>query len=120
MRFLVDENLPFSLTQLLREFNHDVFDVADSSLRGSPDERLWKLSARESRVIITKDLDFPFPHISPYPPGLILIRVPDFFTGEQITRLFSKALKTMNLEDLKGQIIVVSPGQIRFRPLQSK
>jgi predicted nuclease of predicted toxin-antitoxin system len=63
MRFLVDENLPLSLIRFLQESGHNVFDVAGSSLRGSPDQRLWKLAAREKRVLITKDLDFPFPQI---------------------------------------------------------
>jgi predicted nuclease of predicted toxin-antitoxin system len=86
MRFLVDENLPFSLIRLLQESGHDVFDVAATSLRGSPDEVLWMLAAREKRVLIIKDLDFPFPQLRPHPLGLILVRVPDTFTGPQITR----------------------------------
>ena len=117
MRFLVDENLPFSLIQFLRESGHDVFDVAASPLRGCPDERLWRLAAREGRVLVTKDLDFPFPQIRPYPQGLILIRVPDRFTGGQITRLFSKVLKATKVGDLEGRITVIAPGRVRVRPL---
>ena len=118
MRFLVDENLPFSLIRLLRDAGHDTFDVAASPLRSSPDERLWMLAARERRILITKDLDFPFPHIRPYPPGLILIRVPDTFTGEQITRLFSKVLKASKPKDFEGRITVVLPGRTRVRPFE--
>ncbi|MFQ5779178.1 MAG: DUF5615 family PIN-like protein [Nitrospiria bacterium] len=118
MRFLVDENLPFSLVRYLQESGHDVFDVAASPLRGSPDKHLWKKSAQEKRILISKDLDFPFPHIHPYPAGLILIRVPDTFTGKQITRLFSKAMKKTGLEDLKGCITVIAPGRVRARQLE--
>lgn len=117
MRFLVDENLPFSLVQLLQESGHDIFDVVASPLRGSPDEQLWKLAAREQRILVTKDLDFPLPQIRPYPPGLVLIRVPDTFTGEQITRLVANALRTTKLKDLEGHITVIAPGQIRMRRL---
>ena len=67
MRFLIDENLPYSLIRSLQESGHDVFDTAASPLQGSPDERLWKFAAREKRVLVTKDLDFPFPQISPLP-----------------------------------------------------
>ncbi|MBI3609766.1 MAG: DUF5615 family PIN-like protein [Nitrospirae bacterium] len=116
MHFLVDENLPFSLIGLLRDAGHDTFDVAASTLRSSPDELLWMLAARERRILITKDLDFPFPQIRPYPSGLILIRVPDTFTGEQITRLFSKVLKTTKPKDFEGRITVVVPGRTRVRP----
>jgi predicted nuclease of predicted toxin-antitoxin system len=118
MRFLVDENLPFSLIRFLQESGHDVFDVAASSLRGSPDQHLWRLAAREKRVLITKDLDFPFPQIRPYPPGLILIRVPDTFTGPQITRLFSTTFQRIRPKGFEGHITVVAPGQIRVRRLE--
>lgn len=82
MRCLVDENLPFSLIKLLRASQCEVLDVSAGHLRGSSDENLWKLAASENRVLITKDLDFPLPHIHPYPAGLVLIRVPDIWTGE--------------------------------------
>ena len=120
MRFLIDENLPFSLVQLLQSSGHDIVDVAASPVRGASDEQLWKLAAREQRVLITKDLDFPFPHIRPYPPGLILIRVPDTFTGDQITKLFSKSLrlKKIRLKNFRGHITVVTPGQVRVRKLE--
>ncbi|MBI5198048.1 MAG: DUF5615 family PIN-like protein [Nitrospirae bacterium] len=118
MRFLVDENLPFSLIEFLRESGHDVFDVAGTPLRGSSDKQLWKLSARERRILVSKDLDFPLPQIRPFPSGLILIRVPDTFTGKQITRIFSKAMKEIRLEDLKGCITVIAPGRIRFRKMR--
>jgi len=118
MRFLVDENLPYSLIQLLQESNHDILDVASSPLRGSPDDQLWKLAGREQRILVTRDLDFPLPQIHPYPLGLVLIRVPDTFTGVQITELFSKVLKTTRLKNFEGNITVVAPGQIRVRKLE--
>ncbi len=118
MRFLIDENLPFSLIRLLQESGHDVFDVAATSLQGSPDEKLWKVAAREKRILVTKDLDFPLPQIRPYPPGLVLVRVPDTFTGPQITRVFYNALKKVKPESFEGHITVVTPGKIRVRKLE--
>ena len=118
MRFLVDENLPFSLIRFLQKSNHDILDVAASPIRGSSDEQLWRLAARERRILVSKDLDFPLPQLRPYPLGLILVRVPDTFTGEQITRLFSKALESIELKDFENHITVVSPGQIRTRKLE--
>ena len=118
MRFLIDENLPASLSRLLQETGHDILEVAASPLRGSSDEQLWKLAAIEQRILITKDLDFPLPQIRPYPLGLVLIRVPDTFTGKQITKLFSQALKTTKLKDLEGRITVIAPGRIRVRHIR--
>lgn len=120
MRFLIDENLPASLSRLLQETGHDILEVAASPLRGSSDEQLWKLAAIEKRILITKDLDFPLPQIRPYPLGLVLIRVPDTFTGKQITKLFSQALKTTKLKDLEGSITVIAPGRVRVRHINLK
>ena len=117
VRFLVDENLPLSLVRFLRESGHHVLDVAASPIRGSSDEQLWKRAAREEHILVTRDLDFPFPKIRPYPSGLIIVRVPDTFTGEQITRIFSEAIKRMQPEDLEGSVTVITPGRIRIRKM---
>lgn len=117
MRFLVDENLPFSLIRLLQDIGHDIHDAGASSSRGSTDEQLWKFAAREQRIIVTRDLDFPLPKVRPYPLGLVLIRVPDTFTGKQITRLFSNFIKTSNLKNLEANITVIAPGRVRIRKM---
>jgi predicted nuclease of predicted toxin-antitoxin system len=117
MRFLVDENLPFSLIESLQKSGHDVLDIAASRLRGASDEKIWRRAATERRILISKDLDFPLWGLQPYPSGLILIRVPDTFSGKQITRLFTSALKTIRINDLKDQLTIISPGRIRVRKL---
>lgn len=72
MRFLLDENLPRSIGQLLRGWGHDVLVVADSALRGSSDEVLLHEADLERRIIIKRDLDFPLPRARARPLGVIL------------------------------------------------
>jgi len=43
----------------LVELGHDVVVVRDSPLAGSSDAVLWELAARDRRVIVTHDRDFP-------------------------------------------------------------
>lgn len=117
MRFLVDENLPFSLTKLLRNLGHNVLDVVEANLRGSPDEKLWQIAAKEKRVLVTRDLGFPLLASYPLPLGIILVRVPDTFTSSLITNLLDNSLKTIKSEELEGHITVISPGKVRFRKL---
>lgn len=117
MPFLVDENLPSGIVSYLRSNGHDVLDVAASPLRGSADKTLWALSASEKRIIITRDLDFPFPGVRPFPAGVILLRVPTDFTAPQITELFKKSFESIPPGDLGGCIAVISPGRIRVRLL---
>ncbi|MFZ5864155.1 MAG: DUF5615 family PIN-like protein [Nitrospirota bacterium] len=118
MRFLVDENLPFSLIALLRHVGHDVLDVASSSLRGHPDDELWTVAHREQRILVTKDIDFPLRHLRPFPPGLVLVRVPDTFTGQQITELFAKLITAPDIQLADGSLVVLTPARVRTRRLE--
>lgn len=117
MRFLVDENLPHSLTRVLRELGHNVLDVVEANLRGTSDEMLWQIAVREKRILITRDLGFSLPNLRPASAGVILIRIPDTSTSLTITNLFRNSLRTMKLKELKGHITVISPGRIRFRKI---
>ena len=113
MRFLIDENLPFSLAQMLEEAGHDVADVVTAQLRGEDDEVIWKYAGRGHRVLIPRDLDFPMPDLHPRPAGLVLIRVPDTWTGTQIVKLVQSSFRELKLEQLERRITVLAPGHIR-------
>ena len=77
MRFKVDENLPVEVAELLREAGYDATTVLEQRHGGSADPRLAALCQRESRVLVTLDLDFA--DIRAYPPaefpGLIVLRL---------------------------------------------
>ena len=117
MRFLLDENLPRLMAEMLRERGHAVLEAADSSLKSSDDLVIWQHAAREERVLITRDLDFPLRGVRPPPAGLVLIRAPDIYTAADLTRLLLDFLQGMNVEELLGNITVVAPGRARSRPL---
>ena len=59
MNFLVDAHLPRRLTQRLREAGHDALHTLDlPNGNRSTDSEINQVSARENRVVITKDADF--------------------------------------------------------------
>ncbi len=117
LRFLVDENLPFGIVEHLSLLKHDIFDVAASRIRGSSDRFLWFKAAREKRIIVTRDLDYPIPKLRPAPFGVILIRVPENFKALIITNIFKESLEKIELHSLKNKVAVISPGKIRISPL---
>lgn len=117
MRFLIDENLPFGIAEFLSALKHDVFDVAASDIRGSSDEILWTKAAKEKRIIVTRDLDFPMPKLKPAPFGVMLIRVPETFRAVQITNIFKDSFVKIRHHELKNKVTVISPGRIRISPL---
>ncbi len=117
MLFLVDENLPFGIVEFLSSLKHDVFDVAASDIRGSSDKILWAKAAKEKRIIVTRDLDFPIPKLRPAPFGIMLIRVPETFKAKQITTIFKDSFKKRSRHEIKNKVVVISPGRIRISPL---
>jgi predicted nuclease of predicted toxin-antitoxin system len=115
MRFLVDENLPTDVAELLRGEGHDVSYLPHTAHRGDSDLEVWRLAVRERRVILTRDLDFPMPE-SPSPPGLILVRVPDTFTRKQIERVMSEFMASEAFQQVVGTITVSSVSSLTSRP----
>lgn len=58
MKIKLDENLPLQLALLLKELGHDVRTVHDEQLVGHADAEIWHAAQKESRFLITQDLDF--------------------------------------------------------------
>lgn len=116
MRFLVDENLPADVARLLESGGHDVLYLPGTSSRGASDEEVWRMAAREVRIIVTRDLDFPIRE-APMPPGVVLVRVPDTFTALQIREVVSSFVASERFRQVQGRVTVVSPGRVRVREL---
>ena len=77
MRVKLDENLPLRLAYVLRNLSHDVHTAGEESLSGCTDRTIWDAAQRESRFLVTQDLDFsdtrkfaPGTH-----SGLLLVRL---------------------------------------------
>jgi predicted nuclease of predicted toxin-antitoxin system len=58
MKIKLDENLPHRLATLLKKFGHDVRTLYEEALTGHADAEVWKAAQKESRFLITQDLDF--------------------------------------------------------------
>ena len=75
------------------------------------------MAYEKKQILVTRDLDFPFPMSKYNPTGLILLRVPDIFNKYEICNVFEQFLKAIKPADIKGNITVISPTKIRFRKL---
>lgn len=58
MKIKLDENLPLRLATLLKDLGHDVHTPRDERLVGHSDIEIWEAAQKESRFLITQDLDF--------------------------------------------------------------
>ncbi len=56
--FLVDEDLPRSLGQLLKQAGHVVEDVRDVGLRGRPDAEVFEAAGSCGLALLTGDVGF--------------------------------------------------------------
>jgi len=58
VKFKLDENFGTRTQQLFLAAGHDVSTVGSEGLCGCPDRRLFEICGRESRCLVTMDVDF--------------------------------------------------------------
>lgn len=114
MRIKLDENLPASLAAILSALGHDVETVAQEQLSGCDDQNLWEAAQRESRFLITQDMDFS--DVRRFRPGthcgilLIRLRSPDL--GSLIHRI-AQLFREEGASTWGGCFAIVSDRKVR-------
>lgn len=58
MRFLLDENVPAAVGQVLAEHGHDVTFATEVVAAGSPDHVVATAAIQDERILVTHDRDF--------------------------------------------------------------
>ena len=58
MKFLLDENVPISIKDLIHDLVFDVFTLHDFNMLGILNGEVAKLALKEKAIIITLDADF--------------------------------------------------------------
>jgi predicted nuclease of predicted toxin-antitoxin system len=117
MRWLVDEGLPKALVDWLQQRGDEVLDVAASALRSKDDTVLWKTAGQEGRVVMSRDLGFMLPEVSPPPTGVVLVRAPNTFKANALLRLVQEGLNEVPETTLYGNVTIIEPGRLRQRRL---
>jgi predicted nuclease of predicted toxin-antitoxin system len=76
MQFKLDEHLPLEIKDLLAQHRHDPVTVVEEGMGGSVDPDVAQVCLKESRSLLTLDLDFS--DIRTYPPedyhGIVVFR----------------------------------------------
>jgi predicted nuclease of predicted toxin-antitoxin system len=118
MKFLVDEDLPRSIPDLLARHGHQAEDVRDVGLRGRPDEDVARYAREHALCLVTADQGFA--NIRSYPPsdypGLVVLQLPGHATAKVILHLLESFLEHPELvEQLPGKLAIVEFGRVRLR-----
>jgi predicted nuclease of predicted toxin-antitoxin system len=116
MRFKVDENLPTQVAAMLRQEGHDAATVLEQGYGGCADARVATLCKRESRVLVTLDMDFA--DIRNYPPaefpGLIVLRLRRHDKAGVLDAL-ARLVQVIRREPLEGLLWIVEESRVRIR-----
>jgi predicted nuclease of predicted toxin-antitoxin system len=118
MRFLIDADLPRSLSDVVRRHGHEAIDVRDIGLGSAKDPGIAWHAQAQKLCLITGDYDFA--DIRNYPPdqyaGLVVLNLPRTATASYINQLLDSFLEqTELLDQLPGRLAIVEPGRIRIR-----
>ena len=118
MRFLADMGVDLRVVRWLREQGHDAVHLRDENLQRLPDEEIFTKARRESRVIVTFDLDFGeiAARSAGQPASVIVFRLRNTRTPHVIDRL-AVALRTSGGALSKGAVVAVEESRLRVRYL---
>lgn len=118
MKFLLDMPVSVLLLDVLQAHGHEGVHAYQIGKDRAPDDELLEIARRESRVIITADLDFPrLMALSLMKgPGLILFRGGNYSDSEMCD-LLARVLGKVRPETLARSICVVDRKRIRVTRL---
>ena len=90
MKLLLDANLSWRLTKLLKEYCDEIIHVDNTPLpHPAKDSDIWKYAKSNDYIIITNDEDYLNLLLSKgFPPKVILLR-----TGNQSTKVIAELLE---------------------------
>jgi predicted nuclease of predicted toxin-antitoxin system len=119
VRFLVDANLPRSLSNALSAAGHDVAFGRDIDLAAARDEQIAAHAKAAGAALITRDLDFA--DIRQYPPneyfGIVVLRMPDDSIAADIVKTMLAFTRDATLLGaIAGRLAIVEMDNVRLRP----
>jgi len=118
MRLLLDQGLPRSAAQLLRDDGHDTVHTGECGLATSSDSAILEYARGQGRIVVTLDADFQalMALASATKPSVIRIRI-EGLDGKALAELLQAVLERAG-EDLRsGASVSVIESQVRIRCL---
>jgi predicted nuclease of predicted toxin-antitoxin system len=115
LKLLIDENIRSEVFSFLIDAGYDVKKLP----AGVSDAEVAKCASKESRIIITHDLDFS--NIFIYPPqdysGIVVVRIAPPLASALKTALATLAnlFNTLKPGEFDKRLIILEPGGFRLR-----
>jgi len=118
MRFLVDMPLSPLLAEWLQREGHEAVHAAHIGLSQAPDKEIIAQARKDSRIIVTADLDYArlLALAGSSSPGIILLRGGNY-SDKEMVGLIKRALRIISSDQLLDSIVVVDKKSVRRRRL---
>ncbi|HLQ76955.1 MAG TPA: DUF5615 family PIN-like protein [Terriglobia bacterium] len=118
MRLLADLHISPLTVAFLKSLGHDVVRVNETLSANASDESIVKMARRESRIILSQDLDFSriIAISGQTSPSLISLRL-ESSRIEYVNRTLSRVLPVLEAEGMDAAIVTVEDNAIRRRSL---
>ncbi len=120
MKFLLDENIPIFVVDIIMQLGFEVEHVRKIGLRGATDKEIAEYARNKKAILVTKDIEFGslilYHKNSHY--GLLLLRLPHYYNAKQIAEVIKKFLIKTKPEILVNSIVVLEIGRYRRRILE--
>jgi predicted nuclease of predicted toxin-antitoxin system len=102
----------------LRSDGHDAFHLRERGLQRLPDPEIWELARRESRIVLTFDLDFAeiAATAGERLPSIVIFRLADQ-TPSFVTARLKSVLNDCEADLQAGAIVTVEEARHRVRRL---
>ena len=115
-RILLDQGLPRSTANLLRDEGWDVQHTGDIGLGQSTDRQILEYARREEHVVITLDSDFHamLAVSNASSPSVIRIRM-EGIKGPDLAALIKRIWPTIESQVTKGAMVTVTESGFRIR-----
>lgn len=117
--FLVDEDLPRSLSRELLAAGFSSQDVRDVGLRGKSDDEIFHYASTHRLTLLTGDLGFG--NILRYPlgqhHGIVVARLPNEMSVAAVNETVVRALQDLSESDFIGNVVIIEVGRIRLRSI---
>jgi len=116
VKFKLDEHFGNRLKKIFLDYGYDAKTVKDEELQGISDKKLFEVCHKESRCLVTLDLDFSdiirFP---PYEsPGIVILRPRKQITLRDLERLIFQLFNFLKTTSIEKQLWVVEKDKIRI------
>ena len=118
MKLLLDQGLPRSSTERLRQAGIDTVHVGEIGFSAAEDTAILQLGRDQDRVVVTLDADFHalLALSGATSPSVIRIRI-EGLSGEDLANLLQTVLSQCDTDLQQGAAVTVQVGRIRIRHL---